>query len=74
MLIQPSSRLARRLSSDFYSLMALTMNGNMVKDASFSTDSKNHGGYKITIDSFTSAGSQSLQKLLKRHQGAVTAP
>ena len=48
------------------------MNGNDIKDASFSTDS-NHGGYKITID-FTSAGSQKFAKATeKTSQGAVTA-
>ena len=48
------------------------MNGNDIKDASFSTDS-NGGGYKITID-FTSAGSQKFAKATeKTSQGAVTA-
>ena len=48
------------------------MNGNDIKDASFSTDS-NNGGYKITMD-FTSAGSQKFAKATeKTSQGAVTA-
>ena len=48
------------------------MNGNDIKDASFSTDS-NNGGYKITID-FTSAGSQKFAKATeKTSQGAVTS-